>query len=152
MVAHSSARHAGKSSCSSLCRMPRHISRRALCFRSRSKATSVGGLFSLKAPSPTLRRPLVSPGFVGCCARSKPETNQGVPGTGQFDCGSVPYWKMDGAHATFRDGKIHRFNRRNRNCRVRGYLCAVGLERASLMTPKRPRDPDQLADKAGALT
>jgi hypothetical protein len=43
------------------------------------------------------------------------------------------------------DGKIHRFNGRNRNCRVRGYLCAGGLERASLMTPKRPRDPDQPA-------
>jgi hypothetical protein len=34
-----------------------------------------------------------------------------------------------------KDGKIHRFNGRNRNCRVRGYLCAVGLERASLMPP-----------------
>jgi hypothetical protein len=50
------------------------------------------------------------------------------------------------------DGKIHRFNGRNRNCRVRGYLCPVGLGRASLMTPKRPKDPDQLADKLGPRT
>ena len=32
------------------------------------------------------------------------------------------------------NGKIHRFDGRNRNSRVRSYLCAGGLERASLMT------------------
>jgi hypothetical protein len=32
----------------------------------------------------------------------------------------------------FRDGKIDRFVGLNRSCCVRGYLCAVGLERASL--------------------
>jgi hypothetical protein len=39
------------------------------------------------------------------------------------------------------DGKIRRFNGRNRNCRVRGYICPVGLERASLMTPNVLRTP-----------
>src|SRR5665213_2676154 len=52
---------------------------------------------------------------------------------GQFDCGRVPHWKMEIRRPYSGDGKIHRFNGRDCNCGVRSYLCAVGLERASLM-------------------
>src|SRR5665213_2642460 len=52
---------------------------------------------------------------------------------GQFDCGRVSHWQMEIRRPYSGDGKIHRFNGRDRNCCVRSYLCAVGLERASLI-------------------
>jgi hypothetical protein len=50
----------------------------------------------------------------------------------QFDCGSAPYWKVDMRRTMFRNGKINRFVGLNRSSCVRGCLCVVGLERASL--------------------
>jgi hypothetical protein len=51
-----------------------------------------------------------------------------------FDCGRVPHWKWTVRGPYSKDGKTYRFDGRNRNSRVRSYLCAGGLERASLMT------------------